>query len=287
MTVCSCPGRKARCPSSSRACNTSTGVAVDTGVGSAWPSPPPLGQGPRLESICSPATCPKGPGGYRGGTAGDGQGAPGTGASLGASNSDPAGSVLSSPAGGAGWTGEAVWGTPGWSGVIPARRRLPLTEELATGNGCPLSDCLQRGQHLHVVVFVLAALLLGDPGGFGAWGTELGEGFLFQADLREHNGLSPAHQHRHLTWSGALGCPVAEPPTPETFRLLLPFLFPYLEGWGGGAQRRVTGREAGGAGCASCQAWDQPAMGSSLLPSACHNLTCFRRNLPRRAGPRT
>lgn len=62
-------------------------------------------------------------------------------------------------------------GTPDWSGILLAGRRLPLTKELAAGSVCPLSHCLQRGQHLHVL-FILTILFLRDPGRFWAWGTE-------------------------------------------------------------------------------------------------------------------
>lgn len=64
MTTRSCPGRKAWCPSSSRAWNTSAGVSVDTGVGQHGPKLPPFpSKGSGLVGFCSPATCPEGPGG--------------------------------------------------------------------------------------------------------------------------------------------------------------------------------------------------------------------------------
>lgn len=102
-----------------------------------------------------------------------------------------------------GQTEKGVVGALGWSGFILARRRLPLTTELAAGSVCPLSYCLQREQHLSVI-FIFAILLLGDPGRFLAWGTELGG--LFASDSKEHNTLSkqcwpntPA-QKPHLVW---------------------------------------------------------------------------------------
>lgn len=125
-------------------------------------------------------------------------------------------------------------GTPGWPGVSLARRRLPLTKELAAGSVCPPSHCLQRGQHLHVL-FILATLLLGDPGRFWAWGMELGGLFAsvrpqraqypLQAVLAQHTGTetSPGLGHWDAQWpscphrkqeslTGALGCPPPKHP---------------------------------------------------------------------------
>lgn len=103
--------------------------------------------------------------------------------------------------------------------------------------------------------------------GFGP-GARSKEGFLLQSDSKEHNALSkqcwPNTRHRKLTWFGALGCPVTELPTPEarildwgpglptpeTFRLLPPFLFPRLgEGAHDGGSEGHRGRGGRGGKC--------------------------------------